>query len=156
ALRPTLPVPAALELPPGLDPGRVPALGELSAASPAASRPPGGEAAGRDRLSSFAADGLPGYAEGRDGLGADGGPRLSPYLRLGCLPARTVAAELAGRPCSEPYLRQLAWRDFFHQVLAARPDAAWRDYRDRGDRWCEDEPALQAWQSGRTGYPVVD
>ena len=38
----------------------------------------------------------------------------------------------------------------------ARPDAAWRDYRDRGDRWRDDPEGLAAWQQGRTGYPVVD
>jgi deoxyribodipyrimidine photo-lyase len=41
-------------------------------------------------------------------------------------------------------------------VLAAWPDAAWRDFRGRGDRWRDDPEALQAWQAGLTGYPVVD
>jgi deoxyribodipyrimidine photo-lyase len=53
-------------------------------------------------------------------------------------------------------VRQLCWRDFFHQVLAARPDAAWADYRPRGDRWRDDPVALGAWRDGTTGYPVVD
>jgi len=99
---------------------------------------------------------LAGYGSDRDDLAADGGSRLSPYLHLGCLSARAVAGELAGRPDSEPFLRQLAWRDFFHQVLAARPDASWRDYRSRGDRWRDDDNALAAWQAGQTGYPIVD
>ncbi len=50
----------------------------------------------------------------------------------------------------------MAWRDFHHQVLAARPDAARADYRPRGDAWREDPEALQAWREGRTGYPIVD
>ncbi len=53
-------------------------------------------------------------------------------------------------------MRQLAWRDFHHQVLAARPDAVRQDYRTRHDRWLQDPQALEAWRAGRTGYPVVD
>jgi deoxyribodipyrimidine photo-lyase len=67
-----------------------------------------------------------------------------------------VIAELGGRPGSEEFGRQIAWRDFFHQVLAARPETSWRDYRSRGDRWRSDPGALAAWQAGQTGYPVVD
>lgn len=63
-------------------------------------------------------------------------------------PARTAGAEA--------FVRQLAWRDFHHQVLAARPGAARADYRDRGDRWRFDRAEVNAWQEGRTGYPVVD
>jgi deoxyribodipyrimidine photo-lyase len=53
----------------------------------------------------------------------------------------------------------LCWRDFHHQVLAARPEASVRDYRSRGDRWRGEEEAtedIEAWREGRTGYPVVD
>jgi deoxyribodipyrimidine photo-lyase len=155
-VRPQAPVPAAIELPPGLDPGRVPVPADLTSARPATGRPHGGEVAAYDRLRSFSADGLETYASGRDDLGAGQVSRLSPYLHLGCLSPRTVVAELSGRPGSEAFIRQLAWRDFFHQVLAARPDASWRDYRDRGDDWRQDDAALSAWQSGHTGYPVVD
>jgi deoxyribodipyrimidine photo-lyase len=53
-------------------------------------------------------------------------------------------------------VRQLCWRDFYAQILADRPDAAWSDYVDRGDRWRDDPEAERAWKEGRTGYPVVD
>ncbi len=56
----------------------------------------------------------------------------------------------------DAFVRQLCWRDFYAQILAARPDAAWSDYVDRGDRWRDDPVAVQAWKDGRTGYPVVD
>jgi deoxyribodipyrimidine photo-lyase len=148
--------PAAVRLPDGLDRGAVPEPADLTTASPAADRPRGGETQGQERLRAWAGNGLAGYDTGRDDLAADSVSRLSPYLHLGCLSARTIVAELAGRPGSEAFMRQLAWRDFFHQVLAARPDAAWRDYRSRDDQWREDDRALRAWQDGQTGYPVVD
>ena len=40
-------------------------------------------------------------------------------------------------------------------MLAARPDAAWSDYRGPA-RWDEDDEAFAAWCEGRTGFPVVD
>jgi deoxyribodipyrimidine photo-lyase len=154
--RPPAPRPARISLPPGVPPGRVPALAELTAAAPARAVPAGGESAGLARLRDWADASLAGYDRHRDDLAADRASRLSAYLHLGCLSPAAVEAGLAGRPGSEPFIRQLAWRDFFHQLLADRPAAAWRDYRDRADRWNDDREALAAWQDGRTGYPVVD
>ena len=54
------------------------------------------------------------------------------------------------------FVRQVAWRDFHHQTLAARPDAAREDYRGHHDQWRHDEEDLEAWRRGRTGYPIVD
>lgn len=65
-------------------------------------------------------------------------------------------ARQRGGPGADAFVRQLAWRDFHHQVLAARPDAAWEDYRTRHDRWRSDEDEVEAWRAGRTGYPLVD
>ena len=56
----------------------------------------------------------------------------------------------------DAFVRQLAWRDFHHQVLAARPQSATDDYRDRGRDWRRDDDALAAWKEGRTGIPIVD
>jgi deoxyribodipyrimidine photo-lyase len=55
-----------------------------------------------------------------------------------------------------PFVRQLCWRDFNHQLLAARPETATEDLRPRAAGWREDEEGLEAWQHGRTGYPLVD
>jgi len=54
------------------------------------------------------------------------------------------------------HVRQLAWRDFFCQLLAAHPRTAVADFRERGDDWADDPDALAAWQAGQTGYPIVD
>ena len=53
-------------------------------------------------------------------------------------------------------MRQLAWRDFFHQLLAARPKTAHKDMHPRRDQWNGDRDALEAWKTGKTGYPIVD
>jgi deoxyribodipyrimidine photo-lyase len=113
---------------------------------------PGGETAGRRRLDDWAAGPVHDYALCHDLLAEEGTSRLSAYLHFGCV----SALEVARRAGDEAFVRQLAWRDFHHQVLAARPDAAYRDYRGRGDEWREDEEALEAWCEGRTGLPIVD
>ncbi|HEY2286673.1 MAG TPA: deoxyribodipyrimidine photo-lyase, partial [Streptosporangiaceae bacterium] len=148
--------PARITLPAGVASGRVPALSALTSASPARQVQAGGESAGQARLRDWARASLAGYDSDRDDLAADRVSRLSAYLHLGCLSPAAIEGRLAGRPGSEPFIRQLAWRDFFHQLLADRPDAAWRDYRGRGDQWHDDPQALAAWREGQTGYPVVD
>jgi deoxyribodipyrimidine photo-lyase len=114
---------------------------------------PGGETAARTRMTSWLRSSAESYASDHDALAADRTSRLSPYLHLGCVSALEVARR--GEKSAE-FVRQLAWRDFHHQVLAARPAAATSDYRPRGDRWLDDEDALSAWQAGETGIPIVD
>ncbi|HEY2173098.1 MAG TPA: deoxyribodipyrimidine photo-lyase [Mycobacteriales bacterium] len=118
----------------------------------------GGETEGRRRSRRWLAAQVGGYHERHDDLSGDATSRLSPYLHFGCLSPLGLATRAAGKtgPGAEAFVRQLAWRDFFHQVLAARPTAASEDYRSRGGRWRDDEQALRAWQEGRTGIPIVD
>jgi deoxyribodipyrimidine photo-lyase len=155
-LRPVEAAPRRLSMPPGVPPGRLPTRGRLVAGSPSPELPPGGETAGRRRLSTWVRSGVAGYDAGHDDLAADATSRLSPYLHFGCispLEAAHRSGEVAG---AEPFLRQLAWRDFFHQLLAARPETVHEDMRPRGDRWRVDREALEAWKNGETGYPIVD
>lgn len=56
----------------------------------------------------------------------------------------------------EPFVRQLCWRDFHHQVTAAFPGISQEDYRCHGDVWRHDPDEVVAWREGRTGYPIVD
>jgi deoxyribodipyrimidine photolyase len=155
-LRPVRRPPRRVSTPGGLAAGRLPALAELVAGSPSPDLPAGGEGAGRARLERWLRSGLARYGDLHDDLAADGTSRLSPYLHFGCLSAREVVERAAGRSGADPFLRQLAWRDFFHQVLAARPEASREDYRPRRDRWNDDEEGLAAWKEGRTGFPLVD
>ncbi|MFF3324296.1 cryptochrome/photolyase family protein [Streptomyces sp. NPDC002889] len=121
----------------------------------------GGEETGRRRLAGWLADsgkGLEAYEDRHDDLVGDATSRLSPHLHFGTLSAAELVhrARRRGGPGAEAFVRQLAWRDFHHQVLAARPRAAWADYRPRGDHWRSDEKEIAAWKAGRTGIPIVD
>lgn len=162
-LRPVIAKPRRVALPDGLDPGQVPESPDVCAGAGSADVVPGGEYEGRRRAADWYADGVVSYAEngggvaGHDDLAVDGTSRLSSYLHFGCISANELVARADRRKRGvQPFLRQLAWRDFNHQLLAARPDVATADYRTRHDRWRTDEDALEHWRQGRTGYPLVD
>lgn len=156
ARRAVLRAPRRLRTPIAIDAGRLPARGELVQGAPSPDLPPGGERAGRARMTWWIRSGLERYGELHDDLAADATSRLSPYLHFGCVSPLELADRVRKRRGSEPFVRQLCWRDFFHQLLAARPETSRADLRPRGDRWSDDGRVLEAWKAGRTGYPLVD
>jgi deoxyribodipyrimidine photo-lyase len=146
------PVPDTIAMP------RVDKIGRLPAAVTDASAglAPGGEQEGRKRFAGWRQHDLAGYPDHHDDLPGDQTSRLSPYLRFGCVSPLEVAIGALDRPGGEEFCRQLAWRDFFHQVTAACPDLATHDYRPGAPAWHDEPDALAAWQAGRTGIPIVD
>lgn len=143
------PTPSAIRLPAGVVPGRPPAPAVVSPL-------PGGESAGVERAGAWLGSHLEGYgAGGHDAIAADATSRLSPHLHFGCVSARALAVRAQERG-GEAFVRQLCWRDFYAQILAARPRTQVDDMRPRGDRWLDDPTGLEAWKAGMTGYPLVD
>jgi deoxyribodipyrimidine photo-lyase len=111
-------------------------------------------------------DGVHDYARTHDLPGVDATSRLSVALRWGHLHPRTILADLAALRSKGALAlaRQIAWRDFFADVLFHRPDAVSQPVRPEFTAMPVDEPGrdagaadrLTAWQQGRTGYPLVD
>lgn len=129
--------------------------------------PDAGEHAASARWRTFCAEGLHGYREDRDRPDLDGTSRLSAALKWGELHPRTLLADLARAegdgvgPGVAAFRTELAWREFYADVLHHRPDSARRSMREvfPEDAWTEggtEAEALQAWAAGRTGYPIVD
>lgn len=147
--------PLPVQLPADVEAGEVPALGDVVSGTPSPGLPPGGEQEGLRRLEAFLDGPLRAYSEARDVPGVEGTSRLSPYLRFGCVSPleAAVRAEAAG---GADFAWQLAWRDFYLQLLAAFPRLSSDDYRPREREWRSDPEALEAWMSGRTGIPIVD
>lgn len=154
---PLLP-PRAVRLPGGLANGGLPdglAAGRgIGPLSPERIR--GGERRARARMRRWLESGLGDYPERHDDLAGDATSRLSAHLRFGCLSPLEPALAARGRPGGEEFVRQLAWRDFHHQVAAAFPELNKRDYRPRDTGWIIDPQAFDAWRRGRTGVPIVD
>ncbi|WP_291844176.1 deoxyribodipyrimidine photo-lyase [Bradyrhizobium sp.] len=125
-----------------------------------------GEASAQARLKAFLAEGIFGYSGDRDRPDRDGTSRLSPHLRFGEISPRQVwhAARFAAaeRPRLsadiDKFLSELGWREFCRHLLFDVPDLATRNLQPAFDDfpWKDDARALQAWQRGRTGYPIVD
>jgi deoxyribodipyrimidine photo-lyase len=102
------------------------------------------------------------YGGRRNDVAADATSGLSPYLRFGMCTGPQIGRALGLPGVIEggraELWRQVAWREFFHHLLARHPHAARTAWREdlRGVRWNDDERAFGAWQTGRTGYPLVD
>jgi deoxyribodipyrimidine photo-lyase len=154
--RPLLPAPERVPTPDGVEWGELPGLEALVPGETAPELPRGGETVARERLERWLRNGLADYPEQRDVLAADGTSRLSPYLHLGCVSPLEVVERSRGRPGGEEFVRQLCWRDFHHQLLAARPELSHEDMHSREGGWDVDDDALAAWREGRTGVPLVD
>ncbi|MEV6113844.1 deoxyribodipyrimidine photo-lyase [Streptomyces sp. NPDC052109] len=158
-LREVLDAPRSITVPEEVGSAPLPERAGVSGVSPGLCA--GGETEGRRRLTAWLRSGVDAYVERHDDLAGDATSRLSPHLHFGTLsPVEVVhRARRTGGSGAEAFVRQIAWRDFNRQVLAARPDAATHDYRTRRDRWRggrDAEADAEAWRAGRTGYPVVD
>ena len=147
--------PQRLAFPSGLASGRLPATPEPEAPDPCVP----GERAGRARMNAWLGEGLDRYHERHDRL-AGGTSGLSPYLHFGCVSPRELEqrARERGGPGADAFVRQLAWRDFYAHVLLHHPRNARHAHQRSYDRleWDDDAELLDAWRTGRTGYPVVD
>jgi deoxyribodipyrimidine photo-lyase len=119
-------------------------------------------------LKRFLAATLSEYSTDRDRPDRLGTSRLSPYLAFGNISVRqiwhTAHATVQRHPAPgkqrqlAKFLAELGWREFNYQILYRHPDLAERNFQSRFDplRWRTDRRGLEAWQHGRTGYPIVD
>jgi deoxyribodipyrimidine photo-lyase len=145
--RSRIPAPRRITLPPDLEMGRRLEVGRSGRV--------GGASEAERRLRAWVRVGLAGFGD-RDRLGDPGSSRLAADLHLGCLSPLHVAVTAADHGGADAFLRQLCWRDFFLQIVDARPASAWRAGRTRSATGRVADRRLSSWQEGRTGYPVVD
>lgn len=123
--------------------------------------PEAGEQAALDRWRDFLDEDLADYADDRDRADRPGTTRMSPYLKAGSVHPRTLLADLATRrsDSASKLVAELAWREFYADVLFHNPRSLWRDLRPALAGMDYDDPddeLVSAWQEGRTGYPIVD
>lgn len=120
-----------------------------------------------ERWHEFLDDVIDDYDTARDRADLDGTSRLSIALKLGAVHPRTLLADLdrvapsrsaAAQRSLKRYQTELAWREFYADVLLHRPRSAWHDYGDQLRGIAYDEPGelFEAWCEGRTGFPFVD
>ncbi|MEO8557320.1 MAG: deoxyribodipyrimidine photo-lyase, partial [Actinomycetota bacterium] len=132
--------------------------------------PAAGEPAACRRWHDFLEQRLDQYAATRDRADLDGTSRMSVHLKWGEIHPRTMLADLggladlagpdvrSGGASASRYATELAWREFYADVLWQSPASA-RDYlRPEFAAMEYDEPGSRftAWRDGLTGYPIVD
>ncbi len=117
--------------------------------------PPAGEKAAHNAWQDFD---FKSYDRDRDRPDLDATSRMSPYLRWGCIHPRTLLADLDHSAGAHTYQTELAWRDFYADVLWHNPDSARENYNPKFNAMPHDtdETLFQAWCQGKTGYPIVD
>lgn len=107
------------------------------------------------------------YKDTRDFPAVKGGSYLSIHLRFGTVSIRQLArhawerCEAFGNEGAATWLSELAWRDFYHQILFHHPHVVDHAWKTEYDKICwESGPAadalFEAWCEARTGYPIVD
>jgi len=120
-----------------------------------------GESGANEQLGRFVRSSLHSYSDGRNTPAEDGTSLLSPHLHFGEISPRQLWHETRNHSMeskSEPYLRQLIWREFAYHLLFHLPGLQREPLRPEFARfpWRHDRGAFHAWTKGLTGYPMVD
>jgi deoxyribodipyrimidine photo-lyase len=104
----------------------------------------------------FSKSTLMGYEKYRNSPSDDKTSKAGTHLRFGTISIRELVRQSLN--LSQSYLTELAWRDFFVQILYHYPNVANQSFKPAYDhiRWENDEKMFEAWCQGKTGYPMVD
>lgn len=125
-----------------------------------------GEAFALRTLGRFVERGLQNYDELRNRADLSGTSHLSHALSFGEIHPRTILAAI-GNPETpnssgvEVFRKEIAWREFYADVLWHNPTTTTEYYEPRYkqmryDSGPEADAKLMAWQQGKTGFPMVD
>lgn len=127
-----------------------------------------GEQAGMDALKAFTVDAIEGYQDKRDIPDIKGTSELSAHLSAGTLSPRSCLKYAVEKNNSElssgstgisTWISQLIWREFYYHLIATQDSLSkHQPYKPETAKiiWNNDEDALQRWQQGNTGVPIVD
>jgi len=101
------------------------------------------------------------YDEDRNRADLSGTSHLSHALAHGEIHPRTLLAELGESSAHEVFRKEIAWREFYADVLHHYPHTLTDYYESkfknlRYDTGTKAEERFKAWQEGKTGYPMVD
>jgi deoxyribodipyrimidine photo-lyase len=146
----------------------LPDAATLGFEEPDAEIPAAGTDAARERLEAFCERDVFRYEDARDYPAERATSRLSADLKFGTLGVRelyerteqamTDADDDDERASVEEFQGQLAWREFYAQVLYFNPEVVTENFKEYAQpiEWRDDPTELRAWKDGETGYPIVD
>ena len=101
------------------------------------------------------------YRDLRNLPGVEGTSRLSAALRWGLVHPRQLLADLEPSAGADTFASEMAWRDFYADVLFRNPMTARENLNPRMSTMAVDTGAaalerFERWTTGQTGYPIVD
>ncbi len=119
---------------------------------------PAGENAALERFAYFKKNILNSYDESRNMAGIDGTSKMSAHLKWGEIHPRTLLADLNKTKAHDVYRKEIAWREFYADVLFHNPHTEKGYYSAIFEKMEYDKPGekYRAWCEGRTGFPFVD
>jgi len=104
---------------------------------------------------------VPNYRDLRNLPGVEGTSRLSAALRWGLVHPRQLLADLEPSAGADTFANELAWREFYADVLLRQPTTARENLDQRMNTMTSDTGAaaqahFERWAAGQTGYPIID
>lgn len=98
------------------------------------------------------------YNHNRNFPGINGTSGMSPHLRWGEIHPRTLLANLNSSADQEVYRKEIAWREFYADVLHHNPHTSREYLNPQFTKMRYEQPGkkFDAWCAGKTGFPFVD
>ena len=120
-----------------------------------------GEAAANECLNDFIQNKITNYKKARDYPARLSTSYLSPYLHFGEISPQQVWNAVQknkqgdGETC---FLSELGWREFSYHLLYHYPNLPSANLQNKFHNfpWQDNDILLKKWQTGQTGYPIVD
>lgn len=115
-----------------------------------------------EHLRDFVRHDLSNYETSRNLMGENGTSHLAPYLASGQISPRVVwhVVRRHGRSASDVhcFLSEIAWREFARYTLYHLEALPFHNLNPKFNHlpWQNNPATLKAWQTGRTGIPIVD
>lgn len=114
-----------------------------------------------EKLSNFIKNKIHNYRQARDIPALESTSKISPYLHFGIISARQIFFAVTKNQQNEgtkQFIAEIFWREFSHHLFFHFPQLSEKSFRAEFEKfpWQKNDEALQKWQKGQTGFPIVD